>query len=168
MKKKKIILKKNKLKVRIKILILSCFWFNKYKNNFIYCGKKQKIENVFNNLFTELKLKYRCLPIIFFYEIIEKLKSPIILFPFRRGIKVYLLPIYTKPVKQYINAIFWLVKDIKKNINKNTKISTIIKLKFEELINQNITDELLLNNQKIITYKIAAENRIFLHYRWKN
>jgi hypothetical protein len=73
---------------------------------------KIKVEHVFINLFIELKLKYRVLPLLYIYEIIELLKSPFIIYPFRRGSKVYILPVYIKPKKQYITALHWTVKNI--------------------------------------------------------
>jgi|SRR6185437_7478365 len=151
----------------LKFIYVHCFWFNKFKNCFILNGKKQKIENVFMRTFIELKLKYRILPILSFYELLEKLKSPIILCPFRRGKKVYILPIHIKPIKQYKNSVYWLVKDLKKN-NIKISIRLLLITKFEEYIifkdyNKYIDET---TNQKIQIYRTAVENRTRLHFRW--
>jgi len=155
------------MRIRLKFLYLSCFWFTKFKNSFIFNGKKQKAEKIFNTVFIELKFKYRYLPLLSFYEVIEKLKSPFILFPFRRGIKIYILPNYIVGVKQYTNSIYWLVKDIKKESNK-IGIRVTIKGKFEEFILLKSADLFLEenNNFKLISYKTIVDNRIHLHYRW--
>jgi len=150
----------------IKFIYVRCFWFNKFKNNFIINGKKQKIENVFIKIFIELKLKYNTLPLLSFYELIEKFKSPIILCPFRRGTKVYILPVYIKPIKQYKNSIYWLVKDLKKNSKISIKLTLLSK--FEEYLTFKTIniyiDETI--NQKTQNYRLAAENRTHLHFRW--
>jgi len=98
---------------RSKFLYLACFWLIKFQNSFIFSGKKQKIEGIVKNIFIELKLKFRCLPLVFLYEIVEELKSPFKLAPFRRGKKFFILPSYISKFKQHKNGLYWFVKNIK-------------------------------------------------------
>jgi ribosomal protein S7 len=118
------------------------YLFTKFINHFIISGKKQKIDHVFNNVLIYLKLKYHILPIIIFYEIIEKLKSPFSLISHRRGPRVYQLPIFLTPLKQYKIAIYWFILCIKKSN------------KYRYRKNKNNSRDFILNNQLIKNFSL--------------
>jgi ribosomal protein S7 len=176
------------------LILLDCFWFKKFKNCFIKNGKKQKIERYLNFLFFKLKIIYKVRPILFFYDALQKLRPVFILVPKRKSTRIYILPTYLIGRQQYSVALRWLVNSIKKS-TYSTLLSEKIFLEFTLLLNivevanstivsnkSLLTDVILstYNNTafssvleiadsykyKLSTYEVAAENRVFVHYRW--
>jgi len=141
------------------------------------------------------KFKYNILPLILFYEILEKLRNPFFLMPYRRGANTYFLPIFARREKQYKIAIRWLITSAKVVDlgNKNALVIEKLLYRFEEIIldfskNSESTssegksekqevkitrDESLIEefnssmNYKWNVYKNIVKYRNYLHFRWK-
>jgi ribosomal protein S7 len=116
----------------------NCIWFNIFINCLMYKGHKNIVCRFIKDFLFVFKFTYGILPLLAFYEILEKLRNPFFLMPYRRGAHVYMLPILARKKKQYRISIKWLIKSIKlidiDYINNNTKLIETIIFKFEEIL----------------------------------
>jgi ribosomal protein S7 len=132
------------------IFFSNCIWFNVFINCLMYKGHKNVICRFIKDFLFVFKFTYGILPLLAFYEILEKLRNPFFLIPYRRGAHVYILPILARKKKQYRTSIKWLVKSIKlidiDYANNNTKLLEVIIFKFEEMLF--IEDEVVTSNEK--------------------
>jgi ribosomal protein S7 len=138
----------------------NCIWFDVFINCLMYKGHKNVICRFIKDFLFVFKFTYGILPLLAFYEILEKLRNPFFLIPYRRGAHVYILPILARKKKQYRTSIKWLVKSIKlidvDYTSSNTKLIEVIIFKFEEILF--IEDEITSNNEVVATEVVRKDD----------
>jgi ribosomal protein S7 len=137
-------------------------WFRKFKNCFIYEGKKQKVENIFKYFILQIKLQYSINPIIFFYNSLIINRMPFNVNPIRQGKKILILPNYLLPIEQYRFSFLLLVKMVKQRPEENIIEKLFFEFSALVLERQNV---LIDHPLKIELFIIGVNNRTKLHYR---
>lgn len=148
-----------------KSLLFRSFWFNKFVNTLIRCGKKIKVWGYVIRGFTFLKSEFGRNPVVLLFEILEMYRMPI------RGlspksttrksvIRTHLVPWW----KQYTQVLRWvrhaLTGAVKNHESWNKRVRTeLLNLMYENsscLVKKRVES----NNQLIAFGKIA------IHFRW--
>lgn len=131
----------------------NCFWFNMFINCLMFKGRCLTIRTIVRDFLFIFKFKHNILPLILFYEILELLRSPFFLTPYRRGANLYFLPLFVRREKQYRAAVKWFINSVNITDLGGKRILIIEKLlyRFEEilLLNSNNNSPVIIQNNSV-------------------
>ncbi len=160
-KKKKTIEKYQKKKIRVDPLYRS-YWFSKFINKFLKNGKKHIVIKIFYNSFTQLKKKFRRLPVRLLFLSLLKLKPIFSLVSKRFGKQWKKIPTPLEPRRQYIIALTWLVLHTKTESDENLE-QRLIRV-FSNLFLKKTT---VLTKHRNTYFQEIQQHRINHKFRWK-
>lgn len=145
-----------------KFNILSYFFFDKFKNRYMFKGQKSLITNIFNNVFIKFKLGLQ----INFQNIIKTLlflTRPIFSFVRRRKAKqIFLVPVPIHWHKQYKMATKWIFLTINEGSGRSLEHKLIKEVSRVLLRKKNA-----LIRRRNLFYNNVVENRFYTNFRWK-
>lgn len=149
------------MELRKNNFLYSSFFIQKFINNIIKNGKKQKVENCIFASLKFLKFKLNQNPFFLYMYILAEIRPYIILKSLRLGSMVYKIPVPLSWDKQLLKAIKLL-----RLVLLNNKLNVGLK---DKLISEFF---LVLNKKSLVfkynqqLYSTASNNRSFSHFRW--
>ena len=99
------------------------YWINKFNNAFVKNGKKKKINKHLNRCLLNIKFVNRTSPLVFVFEIVDRIKPTFRLNNVFPGKTPLVYPEVADPAKQYSIAIRWIqlyILENKFNAGRNT------------------------------------------------
>jgi ribosomal protein S7 len=142
--------------------ILSYFFFDKFKNRYMFKGQRSLITSIFNKVF--LKFKYRFN--LNFQKLLKTLlllMRPIFNFVYRRKAKQKIaVPIPIKWHKQYKTSIKWIFLTINDRFCRSLEKKLLRELSRILLKKKNT----LLRRRNLFYHNIV-DNRFYTQFRWK-
>jgi ribosomal protein S7 len=142
--------------------ILSYFFFDKFKNRYMFKGQRSLITSIFNKVFLKFKYKFN----INFQKLLKTLlllMRPIFNFVYRRKAKQRIaVPVPIKWHKQYKTSIKWIFLTINDRFCRSLEKKLLRELSRVLLKKKNT----LLRRRNLFYHNIV-DNRFYTQFRWK-
>lgn len=142
--------------------ILSYFFFDKFKNRYMFKGQRSLITSIFNKVFLKFKYKFN----LNFQKLLKTLlllMRPIFNFVYRRKAKQKIaVPVPIKWHKQYKTSIKWIFLTINDRFCRSLEKKLIRELSRVLLKKKNT----LLRRRNLFYHNIV-DNRFYTQFRWK-
>ena len=121
-----------------KNLLFRSFWFSKFINTLIRCGKKQMVwKNVLIS-FSSLKVEFGKNPVILLFDILELYRMPIKALPPKdKTRKVIVRTHLVSWWKQYTQLLRWLRHSLYGSVKNHQSWNSRIRLEVRNLLNEN-------------------------------
>lgn len=132
----------------------------KFMNYIMEDGKKSVSERIVYGAFDIIQAKTKADPLVFFLEVLEKVKPSVEVKSRRVGGATYQVPIEVKSNRGYAMAMKW-IKDAAQKRNDKTMDA---KLASELMDAHNERGAAIKKRED--THKMAEANKAFAHFRW--